>query len=194
MSPVERRQPELIDSVMEGNLVGDQHTNDVNEATPMVGPGDVGAAAPLRWGTVWVWLLALMPWVVAACVVLAIFVVLATELSISLALPAWSWLPLLTVPYLLAVLFAALDAWQLRAWRHPAVAPWTWAFLGAPVYLVTRALTLEPRARGSLRPMWVGLVSTALATLTTVVGLGVVVALAAYFLSLLADSYNTTVF
>jgi hypothetical protein len=42
--------------------------------------------------------------------------------------------------------------------------------------------------------MWVGLVSTALATLTTVVGLGVVVALAAYFLSLLADSYNTTVF
>lgn len=96
----------------------------------------------------------------------------------------------LIVPYLLTVLFAALDAGRLRAWQHPTVPTWAWAWLGAPAYLVARSLALKPRVRGSLRPMWVGLVNAALATLTTVVRLGAVVALAAYFLSLLADSYE----
>lgn len=173
--------------------MGDQRTEDVAVAEthpPIVEPAGVTAAAPRPWGTVWVWVLAFMPWVVAVCVVLALITVGATRMSISLPQPEWFWAPLLSVPYLLTVLVAALDARRLRAWQHPTVAPWAWAWLGAPVYLVARSLALRPRVRGSLRPMWVGLVNAALATLTTVVGLGAVVALAAYFFAMLADSYE----
>lgn len=166
--------------------MSDQQTDDTTVAdTPPAGPADVPAAAPRPWGTVWVWLLAFMPWVVAACIVIAIVLVFATALSITLALPEWFWVPLLVVPYLLSVAFAAGDAARLRARQHPVVAPWTWAFLGAPVYLVARSMALEPRIPKRLRPMWVGLFNMALSTLTTTVGLGVVVALVAA----LAESY-----
>lgn len=168
--------------------MGDQRTEDVTVAkTPLAGPTEV--TAPRAWGTVWVWLLAFMPWVVAACIVAAIVLVFATALSITLAMPEWFWVPLLVVPYLLSVAFAAGDAARLRARQHPTVAPWTWAFLGAPVYLVARSMALEPGVHGRLKPMWVGLFNMALSTLITTVGLGAVAALIATLLAALAESY-----
>jgi hypothetical protein len=170
--------------------MGDQRTDDVIVAAPqMMSVTAVAPTAHRPWGTVWVWLLAFMPWLVAACTVLAIVSTLATWLSVSLPVPEGLWVPLLVVPYLLGVTFAALDALQLRARQHPTVASWTWGFLGAPVYLVARSLTLEPRAPGSLRPMWTGLINMVLATLITFIGLGTLAAVVAYFFTLLANSY-----
>ncbi|MBX0301233.1 hypothetical protein K2F54_14760 [Cryobacterium sp. 1639] len=168
----------------------DQRTDDVTvAATPLAGPTDVSTDAARPWGTVWVWLLAFMPWVVAIGIVMAIVLVFATALSITLAMPEWFWVPLLTVPYLLSVAFAAGDAARLRALGHPSVAPWTWAFLGAPVYLVARSMALDPRIPKRLRPMWVGLLNMTLSTLTTTVLLGVVGTLIVAFLAALAESY-----
>jgi hypothetical protein len=167
--------------------VDDQRTEDVTVATTQPGPTEV--TAPRAWGTVWVWLLAFMPWVVAVGVVLAIVLAFATALSITLAMPEWFWVPLLIVPYLLSVAFAAGDAAQLRARQHPSVAPWTWAFLGAPVNLVARSMALDPRIPKRLRPMWVGLLNMTLSTLTTSVLVGVVGVLIFAFLSALAESY-----
>jgi hypothetical protein len=175
---------------MEENLVGDQRTEDAIVAkTPLAEPAGVSTDAARPWGTVWVWLLAFMPWVVAAGIVLAIVLLFANALSITLVVPEWFWVPLLIVPYLLSVAFAAGDAAQLRARQHPLVAPWTWAFLGAPVYLVARSMALDSRIPRRLRPMWVGLVNMTLATLTTTAGLGAVGALVATLLAALADSY-----
>ena len=171
--------------------MGDQRIDDVTVAEtlpPIVHPAGATPAAPRPWGTVWVWVLAFMPWVVAAGVVLAILAILASTLSLNTGNPEWIWVLPLAVPYVLTVAVAALDALRLRRWQHPTVATWTWAFLGAPVYLVARSLALQPRARHGLRPMWVGLVNAAVATLVVVVGFGVIAALTTWFLALMADS------
>ncbi|WP_146073402.1 hypothetical protein [Cryobacterium sp. N22] len=169
--------------------MGDQRIEDVAEThPPIAGPDDVAAATRRPWATPWVWVLAFMPWVIAAGVVLTVGALLSSALSIRVGYPDWIWVLLLLVPYLLTVVVAGLDAGQLRAWQHPTVAPWAWAWLGAPVYLVARSFALQPRARHGLRPMWVGLVNAAVATLAVVVGFTVIAVLATWFLALLADS------
>lgn len=181
--------------------MGDQRVDDVTttEAHPpaterTAAPAEPTAPSGRPWGTVWVWVLAFMPWLVAAGVVLALLAVLAEALSITTGYPEWIWVVTLVAPYLVTVALAALDAWQLRGRQHPSVAPWTWSLLGGPVYLVARSFTLQPRARRGLAPMWVGLVNAGVATLAVVVGVGVVVALASWFLSLMAESMGATLF
>jgi hypothetical protein len=157
-------------------------------------PAALPTEAARPWSTVWVWALAFMPWVVAGGVVLALAAVLAAQLSISTGYPEWIWVVALSAPYLVTMALAALDAWQLRGRQHPSVAPWAWSLLGGPVYLVARSLALHPRGRRGLAPMWVGLVNAGAATLAVVVGVGMIVALAWWFLAMMAESMGATLF
>lgn len=168
--------------------MGDQRTDDVPAAHPPTAAGYDSAAAAWPWDTKWVWVLAFMPWLVAAGVVLTIVAIVSSVWSMSVEYPRWIWVPALLGPYLLTVVLAALDARRLRGWQQPTVAPWAWAWLGAPVYLVARSMALQSRARRRLSPMWVGLVNAGAATLVVVVGFTMIALLATWFLAALADS------
>jgi len=167
--------------------VGDQRNDNVMPVyAPVIADSDASMTRP--WSTVWVWVLAFMPWVVAVGVVLSIAATVSRVWSMSSAYPDWIWVVPLLVPYLLTVAVAALDAGKLRRWQHTTVAPWAWAWLGAPVYLVVRSMALTPRPRRGLRPMWTGLVNAAAATIVVAVGFAVIAALAAWLLAAYADA------
>ena len=176
--------------------MGDQRRDDVADSgadgvAVAVTPPPVGARP---WNTAWVWAVAFMPWVVSGGIVLALAALLAAQLSISTGYPEWIWVVTLGGPYLVTVGLAALDAAQLRGRQHPSVAPWAWSLLGGPVYLVARSFALHPRGRRGLAPMWVGLVNAGVSTLAVLVGVGVIVALAWWFLALMAESMGATLF
>ncbi|MET0956728.1 MAG: DUF2510 domain-containing protein, partial [Cryobacterium sp.] len=101
-----------------------------------------------RSGTVWVWLLAFMPWLWT----LAGFFALVTAGSPLEASP-WDSYPQIWVPFALTVLFATLDVRQLRTW-HGTAAHWAWALLGAPVYIIARTVVLRRRGKFGLAPLW----------------------------------------
>lgn len=156
--------------------------------TPTGEPDDVTAAAPLRWGTVSVWILAFMPWVSAAGFAAAPWTAVSSHYA------DWVWAAVLVVPYLVTVAVAGLDVWRLCAWQHPTVASWAWALLGAPVYLVARSMTVRLRARRALLPMWVGLANAAASLVVVAITAVVLVGLAFWFLTMLAESLGAPIF
>jgi hypothetical protein len=140
---------------------GSRWTDDVTVQAPAHPPLDAAstAASPARrWGTPWVWFVAVSP---ILTVVTGLF---ALKAVITVDTPPWHWVVLLVVPQALVVGAAALDARQLRRW-HPHVATSAWSLLGAPAYLIARTLAFRRQGRFGSAPMWVGLGSVAAAVL-----------------------------
>ena len=130
---------------------------------PAVRPDASAQPGSRRWGTVWVWLLAVSPWLTFTTGLFAF------RAFITVTYPDWHWVVLLLVPYLLVVGLAVFDVKQLRQW-HSEVAHWTWSLLGAPAYLIARTVVFRRRGRFGSIPMWVGL-GNVLAVVFVVVGL-----------------------
>jgi hypothetical protein len=138
----------------------------------------VSTADGRRWGTVWVWFLALSPLLSLATVLGALNRFVTTDA------PAWQWVALLLLPYLAIVGSAVLDEHRLHSWHHDA-APWAWASLGALPYLVARTVVLRRRGKFGSAPLWVALGSVLGAVL-------VVVALVALFFMAINQLSNAT--
>lgn len=136
------------------------------QGSGVAAPGYAGAAHPAagaaypsagvatadrpRWGTVWVWFLALSPYLTLATSLGALYGFARSET------PNWQWLALLVLPYLAIVGSAASDGRTLRVW-HGEAATWTWAFLGALPYLIARTIVLRRRGKFGSAPLWVAL-------------------------------------
>lgn len=120
----------------------------------------IAAAAPdweeLPWGTLTLWALMLSPLLAGAALLMAMLEANASGFT-------WQVAALLAAPHLLALLLAPLDELRLRRWGHEHTASWGWVFLGAPVYLAARTITLNRYASGG-PAVWIWLV-TALITL-----------------------------
>jgi hypothetical protein len=135
------------------------------------------AAAALRapegtkTGTVWIWLIVLIPLLSIATFFLidwAAFIdsVIASTLSgpsggypASLALyssPGYIISQLLSfVIYGLTVVFAVLDVRELRKRGVPQPFHWAFAFLSSIVYVIGRSVVVKRRTGGGLAPLWV---------------------------------------
>jgi hypothetical protein len=120
--------------------------------TTAAGPDAASLEPERRWGTVWVWLLAFSPWLS----------VWATYFAMTTGEPSntvsWQSILLIAAPIALVILLAVLDVRQLRRW-HGSVAPWAWALLGAPAYVLARTIVLRRCRRFVSVPLWVTLVN-----------------------------------
>ncbi|WP_181397322.1 DUF2510 domain-containing protein [Cryobacterium arcticum] len=125
------------------------------ESRALADPAAMGSER--RSGTVWVWVLAFTPWLWT----LTGFFALVTAGSPLDASP-WDSYPQVWVPFALTVLFAILDVRQLRTW-HGTAAHWTWALLGAPIYIIARTVVLRRRGKFGTAPLWVVLVNMVVA-------------------------------
>jgi hypothetical protein len=153
-----------------------------DEPTPVGPPPSQPYAATTteerRWGTVWVWFLALSPLLSFATGFGAISRFVTTDA------PAWQWVALLLLPYAAIVGSAVFDEHKLNTWHHKT-APWAWATLGALPYLIARTLVLRRRGKVGSAPLWVALGSVLAAVLT-------VGAMVALFLMVINQLSNAT--
>ena len=102
---------------------------------------------PSRWSSVSVWIIAFSPFIAFAA---------AAAASFLLALYGWSWwiLGAVLLPYLVTIVFAVRDVRRLRIWGHQYVARASWSLLGAPVYLIARAIVTRKHAGIGAAPAW----------------------------------------
>ncbi|MGY4857734.1 DUF2510 domain-containing protein [Cryobacterium sp. AP23] len=147
------------------------------DATPTVNPG-------LRWGTVSVWLLAFSPWLTMVSVIAAFWS------AVAISETSYYWVLILLVPHALTAGLAVLDSRRLREWQHPRVPHWAWSVLGAPAYLIARAVVLRGNTiRGSV-PLWVALANIVLGWLAVTVGLFALGAFIVWVIGMLSDSMS----
>lgn len=64
--------------------------------------------------------------------------------------------------WVFTVVFAALDHRELKARQIQRPFPWTFVFLGVPLYVLGRSLVIDRRTGSGLGPLWVYLGGTAL--------------------------------
>jgi hypothetical protein len=131
---------------------GTQWTRHFAPATqpPPVQPVTAPMGSGRRWDTVWVWLLAFLPWLWTVTFFVAVNFSGPPSES---ALSSYLWF---LVPVTLTLLFAILDTLQLRRW-HGTAAHWAWAMLGGPIYIIARTVVLRRSGRYGLAPLWVAL-------------------------------------
>jgi hypothetical protein len=116
-------------------------------------------------GTVWVWLIVLLP-------LLSIFSLFSIDFTgymqsvLSNPYSTGAMLALYTSPgylltlalsfvlYGLTVLFAALDVRELTKRQVPKPFHWAFAFLGGYVYVIGRSVVVRRRTGGGLAPLW----------------------------------------
>lgn len=139
-------------------------------------------AIPSRWGSVSVWVIAFAPWMS----VVAFFVMLLLE---GIGAQLWLQYAAVSLPWLITLAAAQRDVKRLSSWGHRTVAPWAWALLGAPAYLIARTVVLRRTAGLGSAPLWVWI-----ANFLLVVGLGVfiVVVFAAVLASLSGSGFDGT--
>ncbi len=103
---------------------------------------------PSRWSSISVWFIAFSPFIGFAAVAAALVLI---------ALYGWAWwiLVVLLLPYLVTIVFAVRDVRRLRIWGHHNVARASWSLLGAPVYLIARAVVTRKNAGIGAAPVWV---------------------------------------
>ncbi|MCU1447505.1 hypothetical protein [Cryobacterium sp.] len=145
------------------------------------------AATPnrgLRWGTVSVWFLAFFPWLTMASAIAA-FWSAAVDSETS-----YYWVAILLVPHALTVGLAVLDARRLRDWQHPRVPHWAWSLLGAPAYLIARAVAVRGNTVRGSTPLWVALANIVLSWLAITVGLFALGAFIIWVIQQLSDSMS----
>jgi hypothetical protein len=118
-------------------------------AAPLIGV-PAAAGSERRWGTVWVWVLAFTPWLTTLTAFSALNAASPFDTN------PWDSILLVTVPIVLIVFVAFLDVRVLRQW-HGKAAHWTWALLGAPIYIIARTVVLRRRGRFGTAPLWVAL-------------------------------------
>ncbi len=113
-----------------------------------------------------VWILALLPLLqlVASLLVVSAF---GMGGNLPLVLAIWA------APYLLTVLLATLDRTTLRRAGFPRPASWAWALLGAPVYLVVRAVRTAREQGNGFAPLlvWAALVLLQVGSIVAVPGI-----------------------
>ena len=105
-------------------------------------------AIPSRWGSVSVWVIAFAPWMS----VVAFFVMLLLE---GIGAQLWLQYAAVSLPWLITLAAAQRDVKRLSSWGHRTVAPWAWALLGAPAYLIARTVVLRRNAGLGSAPLWV---------------------------------------
>ena len=145
--------------------------------TPTVNPR-------MRWGTVSVWLLAFSPWLTMASAISAFYVYASTPDATPY------WVLVLLAAHALTTGLAALDGRRLREWLHPTVPHWAWSLLGAPAYLIARAVVLRGRTVRGSAPLWVALVNVVLTWLLFFVVFFLVGAMTLYVIQQLSDSMS----
>ncbi|MCO5293768.1 MAG: DUF2510 domain-containing protein [Homoserinimonas sp.] len=113
-----------------------------------------------------VWTIALIP---LLQLVLSLLVLTAFGTSEPSAIMAAIWL----APYPITVLLAAMDRNTLRKVGHEKTAHWLWAFAGAPIYLVVRAVAAIRESGGGFGPVlvWLGLGLLQIGAIVAVPGL-----------------------
>jgi len=147
-------------------------------AHPYPGSEIPAATEQRRWGTIWVWFLALSPMLSFATGFGALNRFVTTDA------PAWHWAALLLLPYAAIVGAAVMDEHRLHTW-HRETAPWAWACLGALPYLIARTVVLRRRGKFGSAPLWVALGSVGAALL-------VVVVMVAFFFLVINELNNAT--
>lgn len=95
-----------------------------------------------------VWMIALIPLVQ---LVLSLLVLTGVGTSEASAIMLALWI----APYPIAIALAAIDRHQLKKTGHEVTAHWAWAFLGAPVYLIVRAIAAIRESGGGFGPVLV---------------------------------------
>lgn len=142
-------------------------------ATPLAAPpyepyGTARSTVPdgTPTGTLWVWLVAVLPIVAFVPFPLIDF---EGYMSRSMTDPAAQFAMYLDPMYLagivlgwavygLTVWFAYLDASELRRRGYPRTFHWAWAFLASLVYVVGRSIVVRRQAGRGAAPMWAAIV------------------------------------
>ncbi|MCY7326537.1 MAG: DUF4333 domain-containing protein [Microbacteriaceae bacterium] len=109
-----------------------------------------------------------------------------------LTLSGWTWwIPVaLVLPYLVTIVFAVRDVRRLRIWGHHYVARAAWSLLGAPVYLIARAIVTRKNAGFGAAPAWVWLLNVLLVAAGCVV---LAFSLRAYLVPVISASIEETI-
>lgn len=128
----------------------------------------VGTTAP-HLQTIEIWAIALLPMLQ---LLLSLLVVAAFTTGPSVALMAAIWLG----PIPIIILLALLDARSLRRRGVDRVASGWWAALGAPVFLIVRAVTLSRISGSAFGPLGVALLLTGLVGASILAVPGLVIA------------------
>lgn len=197
--PTGAEQPETGQPEAELSPYGPPETGQPDAALPRYAPTDAAlppadypfgqppVATPpagLRSGTVSVWLLAFMPWLTLASVIVAFgFAIYAEN-------PTWYWVATLLLPCLLTVGLALLDGRRLREWRHPRVPSWAWSLLGAPAYLIARAIVTRGQTRFGAAPMWVAMANIVASMLGAALAVVALASAVLYLISELSDAMS----
>ncbi len=95
-----------------------------------------------------VWMIALIP-LMQLVLSLLVLTAFGTSEASSIMLAIW------LAPYPITVGLAALDRHNLKKTGHEVTAHWLWALLGAPIYLISRAIAAIRESGGGFGPVLV---------------------------------------
>lgn len=118
-----------------------------------------------------VWTMALIP---LLQLVVSLLLLISTGTSENSGLMAAVWL----APYPIAIALAAFDRRTLRRVGHEKTAHWAWALLGAPIYLIVRAVAAIRESGGGFGPVlvWFALGLLQIGAIVAVPGLAIATA------------------
>lgn len=123
------------------------------------GTGIVYRDIPSRWGTVSVWLLALLPWDLLIILVLAVVILVQTGVLLDPVAAFPIIVAVYGAAYLLPLVWAIRDRDVLRQYGYDRPAHFAWIFLSPLAYLIARFVRTRSQAGVGGAPLWVHIAS-----------------------------------
>jgi hypothetical protein len=117
--------------------------------------------------TLGAWVIALLPLVQLLAILLVVTAAGSGGTNVAVILT------ILILPYFVSIPFAASDMFALRRNGYDRPAPWLWALLTGPIYLIARAIRIVMRAGNGFAPIlvWATLVLLQIGSVVAVPGL-----------------------